>query len=40
MPALSEKNRAKTADLSLALADEAQLDILDRLKRAIVACVN
>lgn len=34
MPALSEKNRAKTVDLSLALSDETQLHILDRLKES------
>ena len=33
MPALSGKNRAKTAELCHALADETRLDILDRLKQ-------
>jgi ArsR family transcriptional regulator len=32
MPTLSGKNRAKTAELCHALADETRLDILDRLK--------
>jgi ArsR family transcriptional regulator len=32
MPALSGKNRAKTAELCHALADETRLNILDRLK--------
>jgi ArsR family transcriptional regulator len=33
MPTLSGKNRAKTAELCHALADETRLDILDRLKQ-------
>ncbi|MCX5722150.1 MAG: metalloregulator ArsR/SmtB family transcription factor [Nitrospirae bacterium] len=32
MPTLSGKNRAKTAELCHALADETRLDILDQLK--------
>ena len=32
MPTLSGKNRAKTAELCHALADETRLNILDRLK--------
>jgi ArsR family transcriptional regulator len=32
MPTLSGKNRAKTAELFHALADETRLDILDQLK--------
>jgi ArsR family transcriptional regulator, arsenate/arsenite/antimonite-responsive transcriptional repressor len=32
MPALSGKNRAKTAELCHALADETRLDILEQLK--------
>lgn len=32
MPTLSAKNRAKTAELFHALADETRLDILDQLK--------
>ena len=32
MPTLSGKNRAKTAELCHALADETRLDILDHLK--------